>query len=384
MPLHRNADVEATLPDAATSRAPLAFHRSLPGYGPTALRDLPALARRCGVGRVWLKDESGRFGLPAFKVLGASWAVCSTLAERLGEPALAAEPRALRARLNGAPALMAATDGNHGRAVARTAALLGLPARIFVPAGAAPARLAAIAGEGAAVEEVDGTYDDAVERSAAVAAAEGALLVQDTGWPARGTDDRGYEEIPRRVAEGYSTLLWECEEQLAAAGEGPPDAMLVQVGVGALAEAAVRFWKRPAVGGSVRLVGVQPAAAACLVAALAAGGPVRLPGRQESLMAGLNCGTVSSVAWPWLRRGLDAVVTVEDDRAAEAMRALAAEGVVAGETGAAGAAGLLELAAGGGAAAVGLGAASRVLLLSTEGATDPESWRRIVGRSAAG
>ena len=379
MTVHPNREAVRVLPDAAPSRAPLAFHRTLPGYAPTPLRELPALARRCGASRVWLKDESGRLGLPAFKVLGASWAVCRTLAERLGEPALAADLPALRARLAGSPALVAATDGNHGRAVARTAALLGLPARIFLPAGAAPARLAAIAGEGAAVEEVAGTYDDAVERSAAVAAETGALLAQDTGWPAARPGGLAYEELPRRVAEGYTTLFWECEEQLAAAGEGVPDLMIVQVGVGALAETAVRFWKRAELGGRVRLAGVQAAGAACLVAALEAGAPARLPGRQESLMAGLNCGTVSHTAWPWLRRGIDLVVTVEDPRAEEAMRALAAEGVVAGETGAAGAAGLLELAALGALATAAGRELPRVLLLSTEGATDPASWERIVG-----
>jgi diaminopropionate ammonia-lyase len=379
MPAHANTGAVAVLPDAAPSRAPLAFHRALPGYAPTPLRELPGLARRCGASRVWLKDESGRLGLPAFKVLGASWAVCRTLAERLGEPALAGDLAALRTRLAGAPALVAATDGNHGRAVARTAALLGLPVRILLPAGAAPARLAAIAGEGAAVEEVDGSYDDAVERSAAIAAETGALLVQDTGWPGGPSGGPAYEEVPRRVAEGYATLFWECEEQLAAAGEGAPDLMIVQVGVGALAETAVRFWKRPELGGRVRVAGVQPAGAPCLLAALEAGGPVRLPGRQESLMAGLNCGTVSHTAWPWLRRGIDLVVTVEDARAEEAMRALAAEGVVAGETGAAGAAGLLELAALGELAASAGRERPRVLLLSTEGATDPASWERIVG-----
>jgi diaminopropionate ammonia-lyase len=226
------------------------------------------------------------------------------------------------------------------------------------------------------VEEVDGSYDDAVERAAAIATATGALLVQDTGW-------EGYEEVPRRVAEGYATLFWEVEEQLAAAGEAGPDLVVVQVGVGALAEATVRFWKRPRLAGGVRVVGVQPAAAACVLAALRAGRVVRLPGRQESLMAGLNCGTASTTAWPWLRAGLDGVVTVADERAAEAVRALAAEGVVAGETGAAGAAGLLELAALGQLASAAGREAPRVLLVSTEGATDPASWQRIVGHPPA-
>ncbi len=373
MPFHRNAAAQAVLDDAAPSRAPLAFHRSLDGYAPTPLRSLPGLAARCGVARVWLKDESARLGLPAFKVLGASWAAAQTLAARLGEPALAGDLAALRERLAGSPALVAATDGNHGRAVAHTAALLGLPARIFLPAGAAPARLAAIAGEGALVEEVDGSYDEAVARAAEVAEATGGMLLQDTAAP-------GYERTPELVAEGYATLFWEAEEQLRAAGEeAPPDLLLVQVGVGALAQAAIVAAKRPEMRGATRVVGVEPVEAACVLAALDAGEVVSLPGRQHSLMAGLNCGTASTVAWPWLRRGLDGMVTVPDERAVEAMRALAAESVVAGETGAAGAAGLLELATDITAREVlGLDATSRVLLLSTEGATDPQRWRELV------
>jgi diaminopropionate ammonia-lyase len=374
MPLHLHTRAQRVLADAAPAIAPLSFHRSLPGYAATPLRFLPRLTAHAGAGGVWLKDESSRFGLPAFKVLGASWAVSRVLAERLGEPALAGDLPGLRARLAGAPPLVAATDGNHGRAVARVAAWLGLPARIYLPAGAAPARLAAIAGEGATVVEDDGSYDDAVANAAAWAAAHGGQLVQDTGFP-------GYEEIPDRVAEGYATLFWEIDEQLAAAGEPAPDLCLVQVGVGALAQAAIAHWKRPVAEGRTRVVGVEPVGAECVLAALQAGRIVTLPGHQHSLMAGLNCGTASSTAWPWLQRGLDGVVTVEDPRAEEAMRALAAEGVVAGETGAAGTAALLELAATGALAEAAGVERPRVLLLSTEGATDPVSWERIVGRS---
>jgi diaminopropionate ammonia-lyase len=375
VPLLINPRAEASLRDARPSRAPLPFHRALPGYAVTPLRELPKLAARCGVGRVWLKDEGARLGLPAFKALGATWAAAQSLSARLGEPPLAGDLAALRARLGGAPALVAATDGNHGRAVARTAALLGLPAYIFLPAGAAAARLAAIAGEGALVEEVDGTYDEAVTRAHTVAEEVGGLLLQDTSLP-------GHERMAELVVEGYATLFWEVEEQLRAADDWPPDLLLVQVGVGALAHAAIVAMKRPELHGAVRVVGVEPVEAACVAAAIAAGKVVTLPGRQHSLMAGLNCGTASTVAWPWLRRGLDGVVTVADERAMEAMRALAAEGVVAGETGAAGAAGLLELAADDALRAeLRLAPASRVVLLSTEGATDPESWQRIVGSS---
>ena len=374
MPLLINSRAQPTLPDAVPSRAPMAFHRTLPGYAPTPLRTLPALAARCGVARVWLKDESARLGLPAFKILGASWAAAQTLAARLGAPELAGDLAVLRERLGGAPTLVAATDGNHGRAVARTAATLGLPARIFLPAGAAPARIAAIAGDGAVVEEIDGTYDDTVLHADAVAREIGGLLLQDSSLP-------GHERVSELVVEGYATLFWEIEEQLRAAGEWPPDLLLVQVGVGALAQAAVVAMKRPEVHG-VRVLGVEPVDAACVAAAIAAGEIVTLPGRQHSLMAGLNCGTASTVSWPWVRRGLDGIVTVSDGRAVEAMRALAAEGVVAGETGAAGVAGLLELTSDDELRAfAGLSPTTRIVMLSTEGATDPGNWERLVGAS---
>ncbi|MDQ6939152.1 MAG: pyridoxal-phosphate dependent enzyme, partial [Verrucomicrobiota bacterium] len=181
-------------------RAPLAFHQRLPGYAVTPLIDAPEIARSLGVGQVLLKNESSRLGLPAFKILGASWAVYHVLENRLGrslEPWTNLEE--LRQRI--APlrplTLATATDGNHGRAVARVAAMFGFAARIYVPKGTAQARIDGIASEGAQVEIVDGTYDDAVAR-AAKDASERCLIISDTSWP-------GYEEIPRWVAEGYST-----------------------------------------------------------------------------------------------------------------------------------------------------------------------------------
>ncbi|KOG85260.1 diaminopropionate ammonia-lyase, partial [Streptomyces varsoviensis] len=175
----------------------------MPGYGPTPLTELPEIAAELGVGRFFVKDESSRLGLPAFKALGASWAVHRVLSSRGAG--------------DGAPVrLVTATDGNHGWAVARTARLLGHRAHVFVAHGVHPGAVAAIAGEGARVTEVAGVYDDAV-RAAAEAAAEGsdAVLVQDTAWP-------GYEEVPGWIVEGYSTLFAEVDAQLAAADAGPP------------------------------------------------------------------------------------------------------------------------------------------------------------------
>jgi diaminopropionate ammonia-lyase len=362
----------------APPRAPLALHRRLPGYAVTPLHDTPTLASANGVAKVWVKDESSRLGLPAFKLLGASWAAYRALVARLGrDPAPGADIDELRRAF--APlrplTLATATDGNHGRAVARMAALLGLDADVYVPRGTAAARVAAIEGEGARVTVVDGDYDHAVA-AAAGTAGDRRLAIQDVGWP-------GYEQVPSWVVEGYATIFWEVDDQLAAAGEAGPDVVVVPVGVGGLAAAAVRHWRHQDRRGPPRLLGVEPLAAACVLRSLEAGRIVTVPGPHDSIMAGLNCGTPSLVAWPLLRAGLDAVVAVADERARQAMRDLAGAGVVAGETGAASLAGLAEATGGPHAGelrrVLGLGPASRVLLLCTEGATDPEAYRRIVG-----
>ncbi|HEU4398198.1 MAG TPA: diaminopropionate ammonia-lyase [Actinomycetota bacterium] len=388
--LNPAAQQSATM--APPPRAPLGLHRRLPGYAVTPLADATALAAANGVGRVWVKDESARLGLPAFKLLGASWAAYRALAARLGrDPEPWASLDELRRTLRPLRplTLATATDGNHGRAVARMAALLGLDADVYVPKGTAAARIAAIEGEGARVTVVDGDYDRAVA-TAASTAGDRRLAIQDVGWP-------GYEQVPAWVVEGYATIFWEVDGQLDALGEEGPDVVVVPVGVGGLAAAAVRHWRRRGLlihrgtpsgfPGPLRrppvLIGVEPLAAACVLRSLRAGRIVTVPGPHDSIMAGLNCGTPSLVAWPSLRAGLDAVVAVADERARQAMRDLAAAGIVAGETGAAALAGLAELtggpAAGGLRRVLGLGADARVLLLCTEGATDPQAYRRIVG-----
>ena len=330
------------------------FHRTLPGYAPTPLRDAPSLASAAGVGRVLVKDESNRLGLPAFKILGASWAVYRALLDHVGAPVgLPLDDLAERVRGRDV-VLTTATDGNHGRAVAHVARRLGVAARIFVPAGTSEARIAAITGEGASCEVVDGTYEDAVD----VAARSGGLVVSDTSWP-------GYETIPGHVIEGYATILDEVDAAV--------DAVLVPIGVGALA-AAVAQWYRCR-GSHARLIGVEPDGAHCVLASIEAGELVDVPGPHTSVMAGLNCGRASPVAWPWVSRCFDLFVAIDDEHAEAGMRALAAEGVVSGETGAAATGALLAF----GADALGLGTSSTVLVLSTEGATDPAHYAAVVG-----
>ena len=323
-------------PGAAGEAA--AFHRSLPGYAPTPLISLPALADELRVGRVLVKDESSRLSLPAFKVLGASWA-CHQVLQR--------QPGAM---------LVTATDGNHGRAVARMAAHFGVRATVFVPEVTLPETAARIGEEGATVVRVDGDYDATVRRAAEFAAEQpDAALVQDTAW-------EGYEQVPAWIVEGYDTLLAEIDDQLDVA----PDMVAVPVGVGSLAEAVVRHSRRPGEG-HPSVLSVEPESAACLLASLIAGRSVTVP-TQATVMAGLNCGTVSSTAWPILREGCDAAVAVGDEEALRAVEDLGRLGISSGPSGAASLAGV-RAATGDEErrSALGLRQDAIVVLLSTEG-----------------
>jgi diaminopropionate ammonia-lyase len=356
-------EVTALIPDPEVRR----FHRSLPRYAATPLHECAALAHGLGLAELRIKDESQRFGLGAFKALGASWAL-----------------HRIRARQTGPMTVSAATEGNHGRAVAWAARLLGLPAVIFIPAHSAPARVAGLRQEGAQVELVEGSYDAAVRRCAELSATRGWQVVSDTGYP-------GYLEIPGWIAEGYATLFEEAEEQRAAAGLAPPDVVLIQAGVGGLLHSAVTHFRRA--GDQPILVAVEPVAADALFASINSpdGAPRPASGGQDSIMAGLNCGAVSLTAWPVVRRGVELFLTVEDRWAEAALRLLARprEGdppIVAGETGAAGLAGLLALLQAPELAAardfLKLGSHSRVLVINTEGATDPVGYRRIIDTPA--
>jgi diaminopropionate ammonia-lyase len=343
-----------TRPAARAWRCPpapaqvLAFHQSLPGYAPTPLVELAALAAELGVGRVFVKDESSRFGLPAFKALGASWAIHRVLRDRTDhEPAL----------------LVTATEGNHGRAVARVARDLGQRALVFVPRGVHPAAVDAIVEEGATVVDTAGDCDTAVARAAAAAAHEpGAVLVQDAAWA-------GYETIPGYIVEGYSTLLREVDAQLTDQGAAA-DLVLVPVGVGSLVQAVITHYRSGSADTAHALVSVEPDTAACALTSLRTGAPTSVA-TGETVMAGLNCGTLSSLAWPYLAGGLDAAVAVTDADAATAAADLAALGVQAGPCGAASLAGaraaLLDPAPDSPRAALPVDATAVVVLLSTEG-----------------
>jgi diaminopropionate ammonia-lyase len=335
------ADVSAV--PAPSKEAP-AFHASLAGYAPTPVHDLRAVADELGLAAVLVKDESNRLGLPAFKVLGASWAT---------ERALGEEPST--------HTLVAASAGNHGRAVAHVAALRGLRARIFLPARSVAARREAIRQEGAEVVIVDGTYEDAVARATEAAAVPGVLQIADVGT----------SDTARWVIDGYATLFAE------AAAQAGFDLIIVPAGVGSLAAAAARH----AAHAGTKVVAVEPATAACLTESLRAGEPTAVAAPGTS-MAGLDCSEISAGAWPTLRAGVHGTITVEDAEAHAAMRELASAGLAIGDSGAAPLAALHRLATDPEAsalrAAVGLTPASRLLLIATEGPTDPDYYARIV------
>jgi diaminopropionate ammonia-lyase len=341
------------------------FHRSMPGYRPTPLVDCPSLASELGVGRVFVKDESSRLGLPAFKMLGASWAVCraiGALAPASEGPRSLDALRAVRSRL-GPLTLVTATDGNHGRAVARMANLLDTEARIFVPDVVEPAAVELICAEGAEVSVLAEPYDTTVRVAAEFAAGrERTILVQDTSW-------EGYEEIPQWIVDGYSTMFREVDAQLERHAASPAGLVAVPTGVGSLLQAAVTF-HRSVRGEPAALLAVEPDSAACVNASLRRGEPVSVETGHTS-MAGLNCGTPSTIAWPYLLQGIDAAVSVTEEQAALAVHDLAHGGVDAGPCGAATLAAVRAALLGRDEAQhreqLGLRPDSTVVLLSTEG-----------------
>ena len=378
LPYPRQLERILSAAEFAAARTEIA---SWPGYGPTPLRELAGLAKRLELGAVYYKDEAARFGLKSFKALGGAYAVLRQLQRQVAavtgtmpssRDLIAGRHRDIAARLT----VTCATDGNHGRSVAWGARLFHCRAVIFVGAGVSEGRRAAIAHYGAEVLRVPGSYDDAVRHAAAEARRNGWTVVSDTSYA-------GYTDIPRDVMHGYGVMAGEAFEQIAERLTH----IFMQAGVGGAAAAvAALSWQRWGAE-RPRLVAVEPVNADALFRSIEAGKPVAVGGDLETVMAGLSCGEVSLLAWDVLRLALDDVLAISDQAAVDAVRLLA-EGLVgdpplvAGETGVAGLAGLCEaMSDPPTAAALGLDGTSRVLLFGTEGATDPEIWTRLVGRS---
>jgi diaminopropionate ammonia-lyase len=352
-------------------------------YAPTPLVELPGLAARLGVGRLWFKDEGGRFGLGSFKALGGAYAVARLIAREVERRTGKAPPPAeigssAFAEIAASITVTCATDGNHGRSVAWGARLFGAKAVIFIHATVSEGRRAAIAAYGADVRRTGGNYDDSVREAQETAEREGWFVVSDTSYP-------GYRTVPRDVMQGYEIMAAEAH---AALGRLPTHVFL-QTGVGGMAAAvAAHLWRIAEREGAPRpkIVLGDPENAACWYETIRAGHPVAVGGDLDTMMAGLACGEISDLAWEILATGCDAAVRLPDAAAIAAMRVLA-EGafgdrpVVAGESAVAGLAALAVATAEAEArAALGLDADSVVLCLGTEGDTDPALYKTIIGR----
>ncbi len=359
--------------DQAAFDAAGAEIRRWEGYQPTPLVAIESLAQAAGVTWVGFKDESSRFGLGSFKALGGAYAVLRLLSRETGLDAASIRGGGHAERMKSIT-VVTATDGNHGRSVAWGAGRFGCRCRIYIHAGVSENRASAMRALGAEVVRVDGNYDDSVHRASDDAEANGWFVVSDTSW-------EGYTELPRYVMAGYGVMVDEVIDQPGAAE--PPTHVFVQGGVGGLAAAvAARFWMR---FGASRptLVVVEPNRADCLYQSACNAAPVCVDITEETIMAGLSCGEVSMLAWQVLETAVDHFITITDDNVAAAMRFLASvavpgAAVEAGESGVAGLCGFVQTATDPALASViGLDASSRVLLLGTEGATDPEIYAEL-------
>ena len=347
----------------------------------TPLHALPGLAGELGLGSLHLKDEGLRLGLGSFKALGGAYALMILVQEeasrRLGRAVeigelLSDEVRAVAQSMTFA----CATDGNHGRSVAQGAQLMGAKAVIFVHAGVSEGRIAAIARFGAEIVRVAGNYDDSVAEAARVSAERGWTVLSDTSWP-------GYETIPGLVAQGYTALVREILAEL----DEPPTHVFLQAGVGGFAAAVAGHLAIVLGDRRPHVTVVDPARAACLYESARQGRPVKIEETQPTIMAMLECYEPSPVAFRVLERVADGFMTVDEDVAVTVMRRLADPlpgdpAIVAGESGGAGLAGLLTVLRDPALAGrLGIGRDARVLVVNTEGATDPELYEKIVGRS---
>ncbi len=372
---------------AAMARA---FHKSIPSYEPTPLANLKARAEQLGIGGLFVKDESYRFGLNAFKALGGSYAMACYIAQQVGREVADCSFDYLTSDQTredlGQVTFYTATDGNHGRGVAWSARQLGQRAVVRMPKGTTEVRRAAIEAQGAEVTIEDLNYDGCVRLAASQAqACENGVLVQDTSW-------EGYEQVPTWIMQGYSTLLAEALEQMRAQGIDRPTHVFAQAGVGSLAAAVVGYFVNQFPDNPPRFVVLESQAADCLYRSAAAGDgkPRIVEGDLSTIMAGLACGEPCTIAWDMLYNYADAFVSCTDDVTMQGMRMLAKplEGtddpsIVSGESGAVGmgtlAAIMLDDASAELREGLGLNETSQVLLLSTEGNTDPQRYREIVG-----
>lgn len=373
------------LPQGITSVA-RQFHRQLDGYRMSPLKNLASLAAMIGVGGIWVKDESERLALNSFKVLGGSFALYQFLRKQLNIrdrelTVTELKSEKVRAQL-GDITFATATDGNHGRGVAWAAMELGFKCVVYVHERTSKPRIRAIEAYGAQVKVISGTYDDAVRMINIDAKTNGWQVISDTSW-------EGYEDIPLWVMQGYTTLLAEAQEQLSAQGITHPTHVFVQAGVGALAASVIGYYSKLFGKDRPITIVVEPDKAACLFesARIADGKPHSVGGDLNTIMAGLACGDPSPIAWSILDHCADFFLSCPDYVAAKGMRVYGIPlhddpFIISGESGAV-TLGALMFAAETDTLAdlkkkMKLDSSSQVLLINTEGNTDPELFRRIV------
>ncbi|MDY0871855.1 diaminopropionate ammonia-lyase [Dongia rigui] len=355
--------------------------KAWPGYQPTPLRCLDGLAAQLGLGRIYYKDEGGRFGLGAFKAVGGAYAVLrhlqNELAHESGGTVSVGDLLAGRYRDRTKDiTVCTATDGNHGKSVAWGAKLFGCRAVIYIHAGVSAGREQAIAAFGAEMRRIPDNYDASVRACAADAAKNGWQVISDTTW-------EGYQEIPRHVMHGYGVMMGEMLAQLP--DSALPTHIFIQAGVGGLPAAAAGYLWLEYDALRPKVVVVEPEKADCHYQSAKAGTPTAVTGKLDTLMAGLACGEVSPLAWTLLDKASFAFMTVPDDAAVFAMKTLARgiggdERVVGGEAGVGGLAGLIAAAIDAPARdALLLDPQSKVLIIGSEGATDPVLYEKLVG-----
>lgn len=380
-------DASLKVMDLSRVKKARAFHESFPQYSVTPLAKLEKMADYLGLGAVYVKDESYRFGLNAFKVLGGSFAMARYIAKQTGRdvadlPYQVLTSQKLREEF-GQATFFTATDGNHGRGVAWAAARLGQKAVVLMPKGTTRTRLENILAEGAKASIEECNYDECVRMANEMAMkTENGVMVQDTAW-------EGYEEIPSWIMQGYGTMAMEADEQLKEYGCERPTHVFIQAGVGSLAGAVQGYFANRYPDHPPKVVVVEAAAAACLYkgAVKGDGTPQIVEGDMETIMAGLACGEPNTISWDILKNYADTFAAVPDWVAARGMRMLAAPlkgdpPVTSGESGAAPFGMLACLMTmeeyGKLRDHLGLNRDSKVLLFSTEGDTDPQRYKSIV------
>lgn len=361
------------------------FHRQVPNYMPTGLVNLKGLARAWGLGEIYVKDESTRYNLKAFKVLGGSYAIARLVCQEMGVRIEDTNYNQLtsdevRQRI-GHITLTTATDGNHGRGIAWTAQQFGLKAVIYMPKGSAESRIENIRSHGASVQVTDLNFDDTVRLASRMAEKNGWRMIQDTSWA-------GYEEIPLWIMQGYLTMCKEAIEQMAELNTAPTH-VFIQAGVGAMSGAVVGYLANKFRDRPPRFIIMEPNNAACIFASAIAGDgqPHAVTGDLDTIMAGLACGEPNLIGWDILRDFPCGYIGCDDYVAANGIRILAnpVSGdrmVEAGESGSVGI-GLIDLLANHTAfeeikQVLDIGPDSKLLFFNTEGATDPINYQEIL------